>query len=145
MGATMRTGAGRRVVMAVLAGVLLPLAALAGQKDLAAQLDETDPFELQATIMEVNSWNKYLIVAEKKVELVDFRKGGKRYKTMVRDWKGNTIRLEQLEKGQWVFIRAYKLVDGTIAAREVYRLPGIVRNRKSFSFFQKVPPWQHVR
>ena len=49
---------------------------------------DLDFFTLQTTVMEVHSQNNYLIAGEKIIELVDFRKGKKRFRTMLKNSSG---------------------------------------------------------
>lgn len=102
-------------------------------------------FKLQSTVMEVHPKNNYLIVGEKFIELVDFRKGRKLFRTMLRNSSGGKTSLGSFRKGQKVFIRGFELPDGTIKAREIYQLAKTVKTRndlRKYSFFEKVPVWE---
>ena len=95
--------------------------------------------------MEVHPKNNYLIVGEKFIELVDFRKGRKLFRTMLRNSSGGKTSLGSFRKGQKVFIRGFELPDGTIKAREIYQLAKTVKTRndlRKYSFFEKVPVWE---
>jgi len=106
-------------------------------------IDQTDAefFQIQCTIMEVHPEASYLIVGEKRIELVDFLKGNKRYRTILKNSKGETIPFNSFRKGQWVFVRGFRLSDGRIAAREIYQLPGMAPRSDFYPFFKVVPPW----
>ncbi|MEA3486044.1 MAG: hypothetical protein U9R20_00075 [Thermodesulfobacteriota bacterium] len=102
-------------------------------------------FKLQSTVMEVHPKNNYLIVGEKFIELVDFRNGRKRFRTMLRNSSGGKTSLRSFKRGQKVFIRGFELPDGTIKAREIYQLAENIRTRNDLlkcSFFGKVPVWE---
>lgn len=128
----------------ILGGLCFPNTLFAGPDITIIGREDVESFELQCTIMEVHAKSKYLIAAEKKIELANFRKGNQCYRTMLRDASGNTILLSSFKRGQWVFIRGFTFSDGRIKAREIYRLPGTV-TRKDFHkypFFEKVPVWE---
>ena len=128
----------------ILGGLCFPNMLFAGPDITIGESEEDVEFiDLQCTIMEVHARSKYLIVGEKKIELVDLREGNQRYITMLRDSKGETIPLSSFKKGQWVFIRGFKFSDGRIKAREIYQLPGMVDMRK-YPFFKEVPVWEPV-
>ncbi|MDD5724081.1 MAG: hypothetical protein PHY29_10160 [Syntrophales bacterium] len=102
-------------------------------------------FKLQSTVMEVHPQNNYLIAGEKMIELVDFRKGSKRFRTMLTNPSGGETSLESFRRGQKVFIRGFELPNGTIKAREIYQLAETVETRnhlRKHSFFEKVPVWE---
>ena len=106
---------------------------------------DLDFFTLQTTVMEVHSQNNYLIAGEKIIELVDFRKGKKRFRTMLKNSSGGDTSLGSFKKGQKIFIRGFELPGGTIQAREIYQLAEIVKTRndlRKYSFFEKVPVWE---
>ena len=100
-------------------------------------------FEFKCSVMEVH--RDHLVVCEEIIELVDFRQGELRYKTMLRNHRGKSLRLSSFRQGHWVFIRGFKLDDGRILARGMYRLPRDLTNkqaRKAFSFVREAPTWE---
>jgi len=102
-------------------------------------------FKLQSTIMKVHPQNNYLIAGEKIIELVDFRKGKKRFRTMLRNSDGDKTSLKTFKRGQKIFVRGFELPDGTIKARGIYQLAENIRTRNDLrkcSFFGKVPVWE---
>ncbi len=107
------------------------------------ELEDTDFFDLNATIMELHIYSGYLIVAEKKIELMDFVEGGHRFQTMVMNANGAKISIKSLKKGQRVFVRGYGLGKDRLAAREIYKLPQ-KGNLRSYGFYDNVPEWEHV-
>lgn len=131
----------------VLVGSLFfPNILIAGPDIRIEESEDVEFFELQCTIMEVHPRRSYLIAGEKKIELVDFQKDAQRYRTMLRDSSGKTIPLSSFKKGQWVFIRGFRLLDGRITAREIYQLPGMVTGKDlgKYPFFENVPVWEPV-
>ncbi|MEE9420465.1 MAG: hypothetical protein V3W43_13350 [Desulfatiglandaceae bacterium] len=131
----------------VLVGSLFsPKMLVAGPDIRIEESDDVEFFEFQCTIMEVHPRRNYLIVGEKKIELVDLQKGTQLYRTILRDSNGKTIPLSSFKKGQWVFIRGFRFLDGRIAAREIYQLPGMVTGKDlgKYPFFKNVPVWEPV-
>jgi len=130
----------------ILSGLCFPNMLFAGPDIMIDVSEDVEFFDLQCTIMEVHAKSKYLIVCEKKIELMDFRKGNLRYITMLRDSSEKTIPLSSFKRGQWVFIRGFKFSDGRIKAREIYQLPGMVSRKdfRKYPFFEKVPDWEPV-
>lgn len=110
-------------------------------KGIAIDKAKVEFFESQSTIMQVHPKDNYLIAGEKTIKLVDFQQGGKRYRTILKNAGGEAIRFNSFKKGQWVFVRGFKLTDGTIAAREIYQLPGRAPRTDSYPFFLTAPEW----
>jgi hypothetical protein len=98
------------------------------------ELEDTDLFELDATVMESHVWSGYIIVAEEKIEFMRYRKGGHLYETLVCNSGGRKIRFQDLKEGNRVYIRGYGLSDDRLVAREIYRLPKKA-NRKDYARF----------
>ncbi len=101
------------------------------------EIEHAELLEFQCTVMEVLPKKDTLIAGEKVMEVVDFRKGNNGYRAILSDADGNTIPLAAFQKGQWVFVRAFRLSDGRIIAREIYRLPGMVAGKDKYPFFKK--------
>lgn len=80
-----------------------------------------EPFELNGVIMEVNTREAYLIVAEKRIN-VELKVGDQLYRASLLDTKGRAIKLSSFRKGQRVLVRGLKLTDGVIAAGLVKKL-----------------------
>jgi len=127
-----------------LGGLFFPQMVLAGSNINIEELEDTDCFELKCTIMEVHHEDGYLVVGEKEIELIEFRKGGRRYETMLRNHKGQTIPFSSFTRGQWVFVRAFELLDGRLVAREIYKLPSMPTKRSEYPFFKEFPAWDPV-
>ena len=124
----------------ILGSLVFPHILLAGP-DVTVDRSDVKFFEFQCTIMEVHPQSNYLIVGEKRIELVDFLKGDKRYRTILRNSEGETIGLSSFKKGQWVFVRGFRLSEGRIAAREIYQLPAMAPRSDFYPFFKNVPTW----
>ncbi len=119
--------------------------AYAGDNPVISESTELDFFEIQTTVMEVHQKNNYIIAGEKVIQLLDFRKGRKRFRTMLRNTGGEETSLNTFTRGQKVFIRGFELPDGTIKARGIYQLPETVvtaEGLRKFSFAVKVPVWE---
>lgn len=132
----------RFLLALVVCTLVLPGFALAQFAEIGELEREGDYFELQCSVMEVHP--DYLVVCEQTIQLVDFRQGGQRYKTMLRDHRGNSLSFRAFGQNNWVFIRGFKLENGQILAREIYRLPRHVKQgeRRHFPFFSQVPKWE---
>lgn len=128
---------GCAVILGSLVFSQIPLAG----PDITVDPSDVQFFEFQCTIMEVHPEANYLIVGEKRIELVDFLKGDKRYRTILKNSEGETIPLSSFNKAQWVFIRGFRLSDGLIAAREIYQLPAMAPRSDIYPFFKNVPTW----
>lgn len=124
----------------ILGSLVFPHVPLA-RPDVTVDPSDVKFFEFQCTIMEVHPGSNYLIVGEKRIELVDFLKGDKRYRTILRNSEGETIGLSSFKKGQWVFVRGFRLSEGRIAAREIYQLPAMAPRSDFYPFFKTVPTW----
>lgn len=126
-------------------GLVMPSLASAQFDDIAALEREREFFTLQCRIMEVHP--DHLVVCEETIKLVDFRQGGKRYKTMLRDHKGRSISYQSFKKGQWVFIRGFELSNGHWGAREIYRLHRELRSweGRNYPFLVTAATWEAER
>ncbi|MGO9147198.1 MAG: hypothetical protein ACLQDF_12580 [Desulfomonilia bacterium] len=79
---------------------------------------EGTPRAIQGSIMSVG--NNYIIVAEKKVAIVDTTIAGKKFKTVITDNYGNEYNMGKLQQGTIVFAKCYQndaiQTDGFVAA-----------------------------
>ena len=84
-------------------------------------------FSLNALVMEVNLKKEYLIVAEKKINLMDFKAGDKHYKTAFVNGRGNISYAASVRATEWVgkrvILNGYKLKGGDIVAKSIKRVP----------------------
>ena len=135
----------RFLLALVICTLVLPGFALAQFDEIGTLEKDKDYFEMQCSIMEVHP--DHLVICEKIIRLVDFRQGGQRYKTMLRDHRGNSLSLRDFRHNNWVFVRGFELENGQIFAREIYKLPRHFkrRDRRYYSFFSQVPKWEAER
>lgn len=135
----------RFLLALVICTLVVPGFALAQFDEIMALERDKDYFEMQCSIMEVHPDN--LVICEKIIQLVDFRQGGQRYKTMLRDYRGNSLSFRDFRQNNWVFVRGFELENGQIFAREIYKLPRHIkqRDRRYYSFFTQVPEWETQR
>jgi len=133
------------VTLLLVAGSLLWPSLCVAEPTITTDRDNADLMVFHAAIMEKHAGGGYLIVAERRVELLEINEGGRVYKTMLKNSRGATIRFGSLEKGTMVFIRGFEYDDGRIMAREIYALPRNVtseRKLKKYVFYQQVPLWE---
>jgi hypothetical protein len=86
----------------------------------------SDPFEITASIMEIDYGNNMLIIAENEIYVVDLMIGTEFIKTDLSDADGRTILFDLLERGQTVMVRGMKLPDGRVIAEELVQLSSII-------------------
>ena len=87
-----------------------------------SDLKYSDPFEVKSRIMEIDYGNNMVIIAEKKVYVVDLMIGSQSLKTALSDADGEAILFDSLDRGQTVMVRGMKLPDGRVIAGELVRL-----------------------
>jgi len=88
-----------------------------------SDIEYSDPFEVEAGIMQIDYSSNMLIIAESKVYVVDLRIGvQQRIKTALSDADGKPIRFESLERGHTIMVRGMQLPDGRVIAGEIIRL-----------------------
>jgi len=79
--------------------------------------------ELNATIMEIDLKHDVMIVAEKEVQLSAYMaKGKKKWGTVFKDDRGNTISAETLKVRDHILVRGEETSAGVIEALEVTKL-----------------------
>jgi hypothetical protein len=82
--------------------------------------DRMKPIEINAVIHDINVKEKYLIVAEQKVYLIEFKLGSEEYQSAFVDQRGNTSYITSLRASKWrgerVLVRGFKLTNGEIVA-----------------------------
>ncbi|MBW2604476.1 MAG: hypothetical protein JRE28_09210 [Deltaproteobacteria bacterium] len=88
--------------------------------------DRIKPIEINAVVHDINVKQKYLIVGEQKVYLVEFKLGGDEYRSAFVDEKGDTSYITSLSASRWkgkrVFVRGFKLSNGDIVAGIIKRI-----------------------
>jgi hypothetical protein len=102
-----------RLIAALFAASLIPLSSAH-----ADTIWEGSPRAIQGSIMSVG--NNYIVVAEKKVAIVDTTIAGKKLKTVIKDNYGNECNMGTLQQGTIVFAKCYEndaiQKDGFVAA-----------------------------
>lgn len=96
---------------------------------LSDAITDWDPGIIQGPIMEVG--RDYIIVYEKKINLIDATIVGKRFKTIIKEGKGRTAEQDDLKKGIIVFAKGSIGIDDkskgeTLFATEMYILPRFI-------------------
>ncbi len=84
--------------------------------------DDCDPFEARARIMEVNGKKAQLVAAEQTIYVVDLSLGDQRLITELTDADGNRMDFGVLRRGQWVYVKGFKHIDGGVVASLVQKI-----------------------
>lgn len=97
--------------------LMLPANSFAGSDILKNfSFDDCDPFEARARIMEVHSKKAQLVVAEQTIYVVDLSLGDRRLITELTDAGGNRMDFGAFSRGQWVYVKGFKHIDGGVVA-----------------------------
>lgn len=92
--------------------------------------DAVEEVEINALIMEVNILKSYMIVAEKKIDISEFKMGDKTYKTSLLDKQGNAVQLNAFQKGQRVLVRGFKLSGGVTVAEIIQEVSASEKGKR---------------
>lgn len=84
--------------------------------------DDCDPFEARALIMALNGEKTQLIAAEQTIYVVDWTFGHQRLATELTDADGSPLDFGSLRRGQWVYVKGFKHIDGGVVASLVQRI-----------------------
>jgi len=88
--------------------------------------DSLKPIEINAVVHDINLKEKYLIVGEQKVYLVEFKLGSDEYQSVFVDERGDTSSITSLISSRWrgrrVLVRGFKLDNGDIVAGTIKRI-----------------------
>jgi hypothetical protein len=84
-----------------------------------SDIEYSEPFELTASIMEIDYGKNILVVAENKIQVVDLTIGDEFIRTELTDAAGNDISFDSLDRGQTVSVVGMKLPDGRFIAEEI--------------------------
>lgn len=88
--------------------------------------DRMEPIKINAVIHEINVKEKYLIVGEKKVYLVEFKLGSDEYRSAFVDERDGTSYITSLITSRWkgkrVIVKGFKLDNGDIVAGTIKRI-----------------------
>ena len=81
------------------------------------------PFELTSRIMDIDSGQNMLIVAEKEIYVVDVMVGEEHLLTVLSDAAGGAVSFESFARGQTLLVRGLQLPDGRVIA-ELIQIAG---------------------
>ena len=84
--------------------------------------DDCDPFEARALIIAVNSEKGQFIAAEQIIYVVDMSLGKQQLITELTDQEGNRMDFGAFSRGQWVYIKGFKHINGGVVASLVQRI-----------------------
>ena len=88
--------------------------------------DRMEPVKINAVIHDINVKQKYLIVGEKKVYLIEFKMGSDEYRSAFVDHRGDTSYITSLSASKWkgkrVIVKGFKLANGDIVAGTIKRI-----------------------
>ena len=84
--------------------------------------DDCDPFETRARIMDVDGKKTQLVAAEQIIYVVDLSLGDKHLITELTDPDGNRMDFGAFSRGQWVYVKGFKHIDGGVVASLVQRI-----------------------
>ena len=89
--------------------------------------DRFEPIELNAVISKINLREAYLIVGEKKIYIIEFKVGKKRFKTSFVNQRGQTSHINTLKTSAWegkrVMVKGLRLSNGDIVAGIIKKMP----------------------
>ncbi len=117
------------ILMVVMLGIFIPnhSAAVSG---LTIDPDAVEDVEINALVMEVNTIKSYIIVAEKKIDISEFKMGDKAYKTSLLDKNGNAVQLNAFKEGQRVLVRGFKLPGGVTVAEIIQEVSASEKGKR---------------
>jgi hypothetical protein len=84
--------------------------------------DDCDPFEARARIMEVIGEKAQLVAAEQTIYVVNLSLGDRRLITELMDTDGNRMDFGAFHRGQWVYVKGFKHIDGGVVASLVQKI-----------------------
>ena len=110
----------KSILMVLILGMgilMLPLHARA-ESDILKNFsfDDCDPFEARALIMSVNGKKAQLVAAEQTIYVVDLGFGDQHLITELMDADGNRTDFGTFSRGQWVYVKGFKHIDGGVVA-----------------------------
>jgi len=117
------------MLMAVMLGFFHPnhSAAVPG---LTIDPDAMEEVEINAMIMEVNAIKSYMIVAEERFDISEFKMEGKTYKTSLLDKEGNAAQLNVFKKGERVLVRGFKIPGGITVAASIQKVSASEKGKR---------------
>ena len=116
----------KSILMVLILGLgvlMLPLHALA-EPDILKDFsfDDCDPFETRAIIMTVNGQKAQLVAGEQIIYVVDLNLGEQHLITELTDPEGKRMDFSAFSRGQWVYVKGFKHIDGGVVASLVQRI-----------------------
>jgi len=103
--------------------MMLSMHAFAGSDILKNfSFDDCDPFEARAPIMSVNGKKAQLVAGEQTIYVVDLGSGDQRLITELVDADGNRIDFGELNRGQWIYVKGFKHINGGVVASLVQKI-----------------------
>ena len=88
--------------------------------------DRIKPIKINAVIHDINVKQKFLIVGEQKVYLIEFKMGTDEYQSAFVDHRGDTSYINSLSASKWkgkrVIVQGFKLETGDIVAGTIKRI-----------------------
>ena len=116
----------KSILMVLILGMgilMLPLHARA-ESDILKNFsfDDCDPFEARALIMSVNGKKAQLVAGEQTIYVVDLGSGDQRLITELADADGNRIDFKEFNRGQWIYVKGFKHINGGVVASLVQKI-----------------------
>ncbi len=84
--------------------------------------DDCEPFQARARIMDVNGKMAHLIAAEQTIYVVNWNLGDQHLVTELTDADGEPMDFGSLRRGQWIWVKGFKHIDGGVVASLVQRI-----------------------
>jgi hypothetical protein len=78
--------------------------------------DEIAVFDIDATVMEVNTGEAYVVIAEKRFYVTAYSIDGKKYTTQLTNANGAAIKINALKERQRVLVRGFEVSDDVYIA-----------------------------
>jgi hypothetical protein len=117
----------KKVILMVLIlgiGILMLFVSASAESDILKNFsfDDCDPFEARARIMAVNGKKAQLVAAEQIIYVVDLNFGDQHLITELTDPDGNRMDFSAFSRGQWVYVKGFKHIDGGVVAMLVQQI-----------------------
>ena len=111
-------------VLILVAGILMITLQVSAELDILKNFsfDDCDPFEARALIMAVNGKKAQLVAAEQVIYVVDLNLGDQHLITELTDPQGNQMDFSAFSRGQWVYIKGFKHLNGGVVASLIQRI-----------------------
>jgi len=112
------------MVLILVAGILMISLQASAELDILKNFsfDDCDPFEARALIMAVNGKKAQLVAAEQVIYVVDLNFGDQHLITELTDPQGNHMDFSAFSRGQWVYIKGFKHLNGGVVASLIQRI-----------------------